>query len=84
MRELKYEPIERWLSTATGATVRATFATIDGLVNGLPDSARKYAAYWYGSARSARTHVWKQAWERAGFTVQTVDLARELVTFRRL
>jgi hypothetical protein len=83
-RPSKYDPLERWLSDQTGDRVAASFADLDQLIGGLPPSARNYDPYWYGSAIHAPTHVWKRAWERGGFRVETVDRRTERVVFQRL
>lgn len=83
-RGRKYEPLREWLSEGQEQRVIATFSLLDDLVGGLPPSSRKYTSNWYGSAAAAPTHVWKQAWEDSGFTVDSVDLLEELVSFRRL
>ena len=62
----------------------ATFSSLDDIIGGLPPSSRKYTSNWYGSTAAAPTHVWKQAWEDAGFTVDSVDLSEGTVSFRRL
>ena len=83
-RGRKYEPLRQWLSERQDQRVIATFSSLDDIIGGLPPSSRKYTSNWYGSAAAAPTHVWKQAWEDAGFTVDSVDLLEEIVSFRRL
>ena len=83
-RTLKYEPLRAWLTLQRGSKVSTSFSKLDELVGGLPFSARRYPAYWYGTAVGAPTHTWKAAWEAAGFVVDSFDLSEELVTFRRV
>lgn len=82
MAVLKYEPLQRWLAARASDRAETTFSAIDEIVT-LPASARRHMAYWYGAASTSPTHTWKRAWEMAGYTVETVDLAAERVTFRR-
>ena len=65
-------------------TVSTTFRNIESLVGELPESARKYHAYWSGSAAGSPTHTQKRAWEEAGFTVGAHDLEAETVSFVRI
>lgn len=57
-------------------SVRYSWDELDALVGGLPASATKHRAWWYGD----RPHV--KAWRLAGFTVTNLVPGRE-VTFAR-
>ena len=80
----KYEPLTLWLQKNNSARIRAPLAALDELVDGgLPASARTHTAWWMGAAFPSQ-HVQKHAWEAAGYTVESVDIGSEVVTFRRL
>jgi hypothetical protein len=72
----KYDPLSQHLSQATGP-VTLTFAEIDRLVGGLPDSARNYREWWANTASNTRA----RAWLSAGRRVETVNLTAETVRF---
>lgn len=78
----KYDPLRLFLQAKTGASVRVTFAQLDDVVGGLPKSARIYREWWANGERAA--HPNERAWAAAGFEVDAVDLAREVVVFRRV
>lgn len=80
----KYDSLATWLEKQGSARIRAPFSALDEILDGgLPASARQYEAWWSGTAEGGR-HVQKKAWEAAGYTVESVDLRVEVVTFCRL
>ena len=80
----KYDALQHWLERQDKERIRTTFEELDGVVGGLPRSARTHQAWWQGSADGSPVHVQKQAWHAAGYTVETLDLTRERVTFLRI
>lgn len=80
----RYGPLAEWLSRQTDAELQMTFEEIEEIVGPLPASARNHPGYWYGRSSAAPTHTWKRAWESGGYTVRTVQIPSEEVTFRRL
>ena len=62
----RYEALTAFLSDRPDPVVEMTFAELDRLVGGLPDSARKYPAWWTNS-RSSQPHAkfWLDAKRRA-------------------
>jgi hypothetical protein len=58
-----------------------TFAAIEKVLGfHLPDSARKFPAWW---SNNTGTHVGVSAWRDAGFRTARVDIGSEQVTFVR-
>ena len=62
----RYEALTAFLDDRSDPVVEMTFAELDRLVGGLPDSARKYPAWWANS-RSSQPHAkfWLDAKRRA-------------------
>ncbi len=52
----RYEALTAFLGDRSDPVVEMTFAELDRLVSGLPDSARKYPAWWANS-RSSQPHA---------------------------
>lgn len=77
----KYEPLRRHLAalaSADQATAELSFAEIAKLVNGLPASAYERRQWWANNS-----HTQAQSWRAAGWQVQQVYFARQLVRFAR-
>ncbi len=77
----KYDALRRLLSARPEAAVRVNFSELDAAVGGLPRSARTYREWWDNG--STAQHPQARAWSEAGFAVDSVDLEREVVHFRR-
>jgi len=82
----KYEPLTAHLKELARScqTVAIAFEDIEdadkiGVV--LPRSAKQYRAWWGNEVRASSRQC--RAWLDAGWEVQSVDLNREIVTFRR-
>ena len=79
---MKYEPLEHYLSRSVQDVTVLEFEEIERIIGArLPDSARKYPAWW---SNRGEGHVNAQAWLRAGFKSEQLDLERAKVTFRRV
>jgi hypothetical protein len=77
----KYEPITRHLNAQPSHRVTMGFAEIERLIGfPLPQSARKYPAWWANNADAGR-HA--GAWLAASWKSEDVDLAAEKVSFSR-
>jgi hypothetical protein len=74
----KYGPLRDYLAGCGGDRVRMTFPEVEDLVGPLPDSARSHRAWWANG-----NLVEAQAWRAAGWHVDSVDQAGELVVFAR-
>ncbi len=79
----KYSPLTDDLESRGSETIHYRFGQLDDIVGGLPSSARRHRAWWSNEGGS-RSHVQSQAWMNAGYVVEIVDLAREMVGFRRV
>lgn len=77
----KYTPLRRHLANESGPSVTMTFVEIDELVGGLPDSARRYRAWW--SNERDGSHVQAHAWMETGLRVARLDMAAQLVRFTK-
>ncbi|MFA7020471.1 MAG: hypothetical protein WC215_02795 [Bacilli bacterium] len=81
----KYDSIETLLKRKGTSYPTIAFEEIENVIRGdLPSSAHIHQAWWYGSADCSPTHVQKRAWEKAGFTVDSVDLENRKATFKKL
>ncbi|MCC7107328.1 MAG: hypothetical protein IT307_19505 [Chloroflexi bacterium] len=89
----KYEALAAHLAGLPHGQRRVTlgFKTIEKILGEpLPPSAFKYDAWWFGGpapvgpAKAWRDQVQEQAWRKAGWAVDDVDLLLRVVAFRRL
>jgi len=77
----KYDPLRRHLEARLGFETPMRFSDIEEVLGfGLPDSARKFPAWW---SNNTGTHVGVKAWRDAGFRTSRVDIPGERVTFVR-
>jgi hypothetical protein len=67
----KYDPLFEHLCRAGDGALEMTFTEIDGLVGGLPGSARRLSAWWSNDQHGP--HVQAKAWLAAGREVEWVD-----------
>lgn len=77
----KYAPLADKLSRLMHDQVMMKVADIDGLVGGLPPSARADRTWWGNTTN--RTRVQTHAWMGAGWRVERVDLTTGHVVFVR-
>jgi hypothetical protein len=87
--ERVYGPLGDYLAArAAGGEQRLTltFAALEGeiLARPLPRTARNPRGHrqWWRGTGAGFPHAW-YGWQRAGWTVEAVDLATETVTFLR-
>ncbi|GAB2021343.1 hypothetical protein RyT2_04170 [Pseudolactococcus yaeyamensis] len=67
--------------------VTLTFLEIETILDDeLPDSLRNKSFGWLGTAEKAPTHVWKKAWENAGYRplYPTDIITDKRVTFKKI
>lgn len=77
----KYEPITRHLNAQSSHRVTMGFAEIERLIGfPLPQSARKYPAWWSNDPATGRQ---SGAWLAVSWKTEDVDLAGERVSFCR-
>ena len=77
----KYLPLAFFLMESKTDRRELSFATVERLVS-LPDSARKYRAWWANESKGR--HVQARAWMGVGWRVQSLDLERSTVLFVRV
>ena len=79
----KYKPLYELLSERHCGVWSTTFSEIEEFViqTPLPQSARKYRQWWENG--DDLNHSQSQAWLKAGWHTEQVDLNRERVTFKR-
>ena len=76
----KYDALAAFLAELprNQSEVELTFGRIDGLVGGLPPSARRLRTWWANNSQGQSL-----AWHRSGWHVRSVDLAGRTVAFAR-
>jgi hypothetical protein len=73
----KYHPLQQYLkSQSKHDEVTMTFALVEVIAGPLPRSAWTLPEWWTDPALS-----WVKAWQRVGWSVQSVDLSGKMVTF---
>jgi len=77
----KYELLCKWLAYKEEDCITLSFKQLEEILGfRLPPSSRKYRAWWAND----KTHVQAaDGWLRAGWKVDSVDLRKEMVTFKR-
>lgn len=79
----RYDPLGEFLRLRKEPVWGASFADVEQIVGfRLPASARKHPAWW-ANETEPKTHVHKHVLRDAGWRVDTCNLARETVVFRR-
>jgi len=73
----RYDALTEHLLRASEPIVRLTFDELDSIVGGLPDSAKKYGAWWANN-RSSQAH--SRAWLDAGRRA-SLDFRDRVATF---
>ena len=77
----KYQPLHEHLLSHEQNELTLTLSEIETLLGeGLPASARTQRMWWANRRRGA---VQSQAWMKAGYHVEELDLENQLVTFRK-
>jgi DNA-binding XRE family transcriptional regulator len=77
----KYQPLLEYLQRSDRREVTLTFTDIETIMGEpLPDSARQKKAWWSNRTKGA---LQAEAWMRADFLAEEIDLAAEKVTFRK-
>lgn len=73
----RYDALTEHLLGSSEPVVRLTFEELDSIVGGLPDSAKKYGAWWANNRTSqAHSRAWLDAGRRA-----SLDFRSRLATF---
>ncbi|MDR3710218.1 MAG: hypothetical protein P4L33_18130 [Capsulimonadaceae bacterium] len=76
----KYAPLTDHLAALPMEAWRPSFADIERILGfALPDSARKYPAWWANQESGTQVHSWRDA----GWFTQDLDLGAERITFSR-
>lgn len=76
----KYAALTALLAEHGGEHVTLTLATVAEAVGGLPKSAYQYREWWSNHAGNPQADGWLDA----GFRLESVDMSRQSVTFRRV
>ena len=74
----RYGPLRDYLAHLEADEARMAFCQVEELVGPLPGSARQHRPWWANSAS-----IQARAWHDAGWHVETVDQAAQLVVFAR-
>ena len=79
----KYDDLEAHLRKQLGDTVRLTFDEINQILpSRLPRSAYEHPPFW-SNTEVGSSHVWADAWQRAGWRTVGYSLEQQYVDFRR-
>lgn len=78
---MKYEPLESFLRQTAEEVHALSFEEVEAIIGQpLPASARKHEAWW---SNNPTGHVNAQAWLRAGYKAEQIDIREGRVVFRR-
>ena len=78
---VKYEQLSAFLDRQTAGEVAMTFAEIEAVIGRrLPPSARKHRPWWSNNPSNS---VMTQAWLKAGYKTEQVDMGAERLVFRK-
>jgi hypothetical protein len=81
----KYSQLASFLENQTSNRVQLSFSDIEEQIRDkLPSSAREHREWWANEAASDTRHRQCRAWQGAGWKVESADMAKELVVFRRI
>jgi len=75
----KYDPLREHLRLNGSSRIEMTFAQIEAIVGGLPQSAYEHKAWW--SNEQGGNHVQAHAWMAAGYRTEDPDTIRKRVRF---
>lgn len=80
--ESRYAPLADWLNGQEQNQVSLEFKDIETIIQDtLPPSARKHRHWW---ANDSVSHTQAQQWLDAGWSISSVNMNRERVTFSRI
>ena len=78
---MKYDPLHHYLRQQIGSRIPMTFQQIESVIGcPLPASARRHRPWW---ANDATGHAHANAWLRAGYRTEQVDMEGEKLVFVR-
>ncbi|MDQ0465326.1 hypothetical protein QO010_003113 [Caulobacter ginsengisoli] len=78
---MKYVPLENFLRETPEDVHSLSFADVEAIIGQpLPPSARKHEAWW---SNNPTGHVNAQAWLRAGYRAEQIDIDNGHVVFRK-
>jgi len=83
----KYTPLSHWLKNQLADRVQLSFDEIedeDIIGAELPRSAKEHREWWANETDPKSRHCQCRAWIIEGWIVESVDLEKEIVVFRRI
>ena len=79
-RNSKFEPLSSYLQLRKPQHITLTFCEIENILGfELCPSAREYSAYWHLS----KTHMLPQAWDSVGYSLESLDMSKQIITLIR-
>ncbi|HEX2911039.1 MAG TPA: hypothetical protein VH186_09545 [Chloroflexia bacterium] len=81
-----YETLQKWFAyqAKTETELHVTFKKLEEAGNiQFPASARKHPAWWLDKSPNT-THSHARAWLETGWQVESLDLSKETVSFKRV
>lgn len=80
----RYAPLADYLKQSQTDHLRLTFHEVEQILDApLPEAAKKHPAWWANS-RTEDSHTWAHLWLDAGWEKESLNLAEQWVTFRRV
>lgn len=81
-RTSTYEPLHDYLVASSDSILPMSFAEVERILGrGLPNSARRYPAWW--ANEQSGTHAHAHSWMDAGWSTRRVDINAATVEFYR-
>ena len=78
----KYEPLHTYLIRAKSDYIPMSFSDIENVLGfALPASSRRHRAWW---SNNTSNNVMTEAWMKAGFETENVDMESRKLLFRRV
>lgn len=80
----KYDALYKWLLASQRPRITASFRQIEGILGSeLPATARMRPQWWGNEITNSSKHVQCNAWLRAGYRAENLQLLRQTVDFAK-